>query len=149
MKNNGVDIYYTSHYYSPYEWNKLSNTTNSNLLSDTKSMVATERRSTGDNKRSTNMSSSSVISYGIDEKERAATNNAVVKLIQFNSPALAIGRAGSFPANVIIAISIADVTSAAVTQIFDHNRNPVLNPSSRKIRDKVIGVAFFYTKLRS
>ena len=79
MKNNGVDISDTSRYYSPYEWNKLSNATNSKLLSDTNSIAAKEKNSTSDNKISTNMSSNSVMSSDKVEKERTATNNAVVK----------------------------------------------------------------------
>ena len=74
--------------------------------------------------------------------------NVVVKALQLYFPSTDILRAVSFPDNEINANFCAYLTgAAAVTQIFDHNGDPILNPSISKIRDKVIDAAFSYTKL--
>ena len=57
------------------------------------------KRATSDNNRSTNMSSSSVMSTDKSQKERSATINAVFKSLQFSSSAPARGGCVHFHAN--------------------------------------------------
>ena len=75
-KNNRVDIYDNSHYYSTDYWNKLSTSTNSKLLSNQKIISEKHKIDTVDNKRSTNVSSSSVTATAKDETQKAAKINA-------------------------------------------------------------------------
>lgn len=74
------------------------------------------------------MSSSSVTATATAEKERAATINAVVKALQLSPTAPTGGGAAAvrFPSNGSNTNISAALTSAAtVTQIFDHNSDPV------------------------
>ena len=72
------------------------------------------------------MSSSSVTETAKAEKERYATINSVVKALQFSYLAPARGGSVRFPANGINANdSAASTGDSAVTQIFDHNRDPI------------------------
>ena len=124
-KYNGVDISNTSRYYSPYGWNKLCSATKYKLLSDPKRIAAKEKRAS-DKKTSMNVSSSSVTATAKYDKESAATINTVVKSLKlsFLNPA----REGSvcFPANGSNAnVSVDRNGASAVTQIFDHNRDPI------------------------
>ena len=105
--------------------NKLSRTTKSNILSNTK-MIAAKGKRTGDKKRSTNVRSSSVTATSKANKERATKINVEVKELQLFSSAPARGGSVSFTdiggnANVSEALNGA----AAVTQIFYHNGDPI------------------------
>ena len=104
----------------------MFSTTKSKLISDPNRIAAKEKRATGDKKRPTNASSSSVMATDKDEKERAATINTVLKALQLYPPAPDRGGAVSFPDNVSNAnVSAASTGAAAVTQIFDHNGDPI------------------------
>lgn len=90
------------------------------MLSDPKRVAAKEKR------RATNVSS--VTAAASAEKERAATINAVVKALQFSHPVPTSGGTAAvrFPSNGSNAnISAALTGAAVVTQIFDHNGDPV------------------------
>ena len=72
------------------------------------------------------MSFSSVTETAEDEKEIAATINSVVKALKFSSPDPVRRWAVRLPANGINTNrSAASTGAAAVTQIFDHNRDPI------------------------
>ena len=61
--------------------------TKSKLISHPKRIAAKEKRDTGNKKRSTNVSSSSIMATSKYEKEISATINTVVKELKFYSPA--------------------------------------------------------------
>ena len=71
-----------------------------------------------------------------------------MKALQLSPPDPDIGGAVSFSANRInVNVSASMTSAAAVTKIFDRNGEPVLKPSSRKMRAKLFDVAFSHNKL--
>ena len=94
------------------------------------------------------MRSGFVMETAKSEKYRAARINAVVKELQLSNPSHVRRKAVLLLANGININDIAASTgAAAVTQIFNNNGDPILKQSSMEMREKVIGVAFSYTKL--
>ena len=121
---------------------------NSKLISNPKIITEKDKRDTGEKNRYTNVRSSSVTATSKYDKQRAETINTVVKALKFYSPAPIRRGAGHFLANGKNANGSEDsIDASAVTQIFDNNWDPILKPSCGKMRDKVINVAFSYTKL--
>ena len=121
---------------------------NPKLISDPKIITEKDKRDTGEKNRYTNVRSSSVTATSKSDKERAATINTVVKALKFYSPATTTRGAVHFLPNGSNANGSEDsIDASAVTQIFDNNWDPILKPSCGKMRDKVINVAFSYTKL--